>query len=288
VLLLLIANVVRITILVLLELVLKQTEIAGIFHQPLGLVGFGMASVTIWWLLNHLAQTQDITPLPDKKKISLHNHKIGKFASPLKPTLLSGITLISIVIMGLVYQPLTNIAEATTIKSLTLPAKYKLDTSTLNKQEEAFFSNNQAQAHKYSLSILINNKPVRVSMVLVWSRAWKAHHVPENCYLSQGFSMSDQGVWRVQDHALRYLQLSQPESDTNQHSSRHKTAVYWFQSIDKSTPDYSARVMDNFSHPGRNWVMASILFENTVTPEQISPFINTLKNAIKDEFHEIQ
>ena len=95
-----------------------------------------------------------------------------------------------------------------------------------------------------------------------------------------------QGVWQLPKHALRFLQLSQPNSEPNLGSSR--TAAYWFQSADTSTPDYSARVIDSLFNPGRNWVMTSVLFDQPVTPKQITPFMQTLKQAIGDQFHDIK
>lgn len=291
------ANVARITILVLLELVLKLPELAGILHQSLGLVGFGIASATVWWVLQKILRNNQkshqqpaklvtgeipLTIAPDQYLQEARDHGV---ANPSHAITLSSVILVIIIGMNLLYQPQAITTKATVNQALQLPASYALKESTLNPQETAFFTSNQAQANKYHLTLPIDGKPVRVAMVLVWSRAWKTHHVPENCYLSQGFSIDAQGVWQLPEHTLRYLQLNQPSTDT---TGAPKTATYWFQSDNHTTPDYSARVIDNLFHPGRNWVMASILFDQTVTPEQITPFIHTLKQAIGDQFHEAQ
>ena len=223
-----------------------------------------------------------LTIAPDQYLQEARDHGV---ANPSHAITLSSVILVIIIGMNLLYQPQAITTKATVSQALQMPANYALKESTLNPQETAFFTSNQAQANKYHLTLPIDGKPVRVAMVLVWSRAWKTHHVPENCYLSQGFSIDAQGVWQLPEHTLRYLQLNQPSTDT---TGAPKTATYWFQSDNHTTPDYSARVIDNLFHPGRNWVMASILFDQTVTPEQITPFIHTLKQAIGDQFHEAQ
>jgi len=297
--LLILANVARITILVLLELVLEQPKLAGIFHQSLGLLGFAIASVTIWWVLKKLLPYAKLTSVSSTEDIASHNNQQVEFPSANNATdshlgksktyhaiLLSSATLTLIVVMNLLYQPQVIATQTSAVKTLNLPAKYALKTSPLNPQEESFFNSNQAQANKYHLTLSIEGNPVRVAVVLVWSRAWKTHHVPENCYLSQGFSIDAQGLWQLPQHNLRYLQLNRPNADATLGSSQ--TAAYWFQSASSSTPDYSARVIDNLFHPGRHWVMASILFDQSVTPTQITPLIQTLKQAIGDQFNDIQ
>ena len=122
-------------------------------------------------------------------------------------------------------------------------------------------------------------------MVLVWSKAWKTHHVPENCYISQGFTISDQGLWSInqqhnQQHNLRYLSLNKPADNQ---IVQTQTGVYWFQSESHSTPDYSSRVLDTLFHPAKEWVMVSILWDRPVKPDEISAFITTLKQSLRDE-----
>ena len=275
------ANVARITILVLLELVLKQPELAGLFHQSLGLIGFAVASVAVWWLLQRFLPSGQSKGSDTAAEVPLEQVSLNNTAHPV---LLSATILVAILALNLLYQPQAIMAQVKVNPSLNLPAQYALKTSELNPQEQLFFTSNQAQANKYHLTLTLEGKPVRVAMVLVWSRAWKTHHVPENCYLSQGYSIDDQGVWNLPEHTLRYLQLNQP----NKTNGTSQTAAYWFQSSDSSTPDYSARVIDNLAHPGRNWVMASILFDQSITPQQITPLIHTLKQTIGDQFHDIQ
>ena len=359
--LLVLANVARITVLVLLELVLEKPGIAESLHQGLGLLGFTVASAVIWWVSRVLVvmQKPDAFKYPHSKPSSgrggivkgkdkpLPNpplirgeHPVVPFSRKNKPEiaiylvkflclhylvtrvklppLIRGglgrglrqichyeklcrhlclgrtgdgngtltLLLIVIITLNLLYQPQATTTQPTTINPLTLPEQYQLTATALNPQEASFFSSNRSQANKYKLTLTLAGKPVKVAMVLVWSRAWKTHHVPENCYLSQGFSINAQGVWQLPDHALRYLQLNPPHQGVS--TGAAQTALYWFQSADSSTPDYSARVMDNLFHPGRHWVMVSLLFEQPVAPHQITTFIQTLKHASGDQFHDIQ
>lgn len=222
------------------------------------------------------------------------------------------VILLIVSALALSYQPYQSQPQNTpTPRTLELPQQYLLQPTPLNPQEAKFFTSNQAVAQKYRFTVpgSTNTKPLNGSMVLVWSRAWKTHHVPENCYLSQGYSISEQGVWQTGQFVnlqnavpntpaqpelpvtLRYLQLSQPltnavKSSVSHHSLFQQTGVYWFQSATTQTPDYSARVMANLFHPGQEWVMTSVLWDQVVEPQQITPFIHALQQSIRDQLHE--
>ncbi|MCK5727466.1 MAG: exosortase O [Thiotrichaceae bacterium] len=268
--LLVVANVFRIVILVMLDLVLGLPEIAQRLHQSLGLLGFVTSCLIIWWMLSHWADKHSLLET-SKRKTSTKTH-------PYVPSLL----FIIISCFAFLYQPYqktkADIVQTPNHK-LQLPTQYPLTTAAMTQQEKDFFISNHTQAQKYTIRLTVKDKPIIASMVLVWSRAWKTQHVPENCYLSQGYTLSDQGLWHINpQHNIRYLSLNK--------TNKQYTGVYWFQSIDRSTPDYSSRVMDNLLHSKREWVMVSILWNQPVTPDEITAFIIKLKQSIENQFHE--
>lgn len=275
--LLVLSNVFRIVILVLLDLVFDLPELAAMFHQSLGLLGFAISSIVIWFVLHTFAMKIDCS---SSKEIN----QTKPFT--LKQNITATLVIVSIIITFIfLYQPLSSREQpkSDNNRTVTLPTKYQSTATPLTPQEKDFFVNSQASAQKYLLKIPVDNKTLSASMVLVWSQAWKAHHVPENCYLSQGYSISDKGVWAMnRKHSLRFLALDKP---VNTNTSKPLTGVYWFQSTETNTPDYSSRVYSSLFSPNQEWLMVSILWNEPVTAEQIQPFITTLQTSLKSSLH---
>lgn len=285
--LLVLANVFRIVILVMLDWVFDLPELGQLFHQSLGLLGFAISSVVIWWVLQLCVEKRRMNTREETKEIVLN---------PLAPFIL----FVLVAVLAALYQPYQpnkEQAKVSTPHKLVLPPSYPMVVTPLTAQEQAFFVSNNSQAKKYTININDdingngNKDVIKASLVLVWSRAWKTHHIPENCYLSQGFSISDKGLWQINSqHNLRYLSLNKPlhQSSNNTESLRSMTGVYWFQSTERSTPDYSSRVLDSLFNSGKEWVMVSILWERSVTPDEISSFILILKQSIEAQFNAYQ
>ena len=277
--LLVMANVFRIVILVLLDLVFKLPELAMMFHQSLGLLGFIISSLIAWFLLHYFAIKNNASPI---KNTPIQNNK------GLQTSLFSVLSLLFIILIATsFYQPFEKQNIATIKHSLQLDPKYHAKTVELSQQETDFFVNNESHAQKYSLEINHNNQYLNASLVLVWSKQWRSQHIPENCYLSQGYSISQKGLWSMpsQDgsaqNSLRYLSLNKKQANST--AIKHLTGVYWFQSARKMTPDYSSRVMDALFHPNQEWVMVSILWDQAVNPDIISPFIYQLQNELQHD-----
>ena len=266
--LLVISNVFRIVILVLLDRVLGWSEIAQLFHQSLGLLGFIISCLIVWRGLLTLTKKSKIDTLSTELK-------------PLSNSYTSSIILGLITGLIILYQPYQTSIRTNIPHRLDLPSAYPFETTELSQQENTFFASNNAHAQKYTINIQQQDRAIQVSMVLVWSQAWKAHHIPENCYLSQGYSISDTGIWRMnQLHTVRYLSLNKSTPGHKRVSTR--TGAYWFQSASHSTTDYSSRVMDHFAHPDREWVMVSMLWDRVVDPDEISTFITIVEQSLGD------
>ena len=298
--LLVLSNVFRIVILVLLDLVFELPELAKMIHQSLGLLGFIISCLIVWWLLQKLAVKKE-----NIGKVALNADKPNELnkrtpdKNTVKKEAVSASVIIAIIMVFIaLYQPqqLTASTVSPSSHSFSMSDNYALKKINLNPQEKTFFLSNKAEAQKYNVELTLKNgKNVTASMVFVWSRAWKTHHVPENCYLSQGYSISNKGLWfikpehplQTESNHIRYLALDKPNTAGNkQVDTSHQTGAYWFQSYEKSTPDYSSRVLDNFLHPNREWVMVSILWDSPVNPDEIRYFINNIKHSIESQLHE--
>lgn len=278
-LLLVIANVFRIVILVFLDLVLHLPELAAVLHQFLGLLGFVIACGIAWGLLHYFA------PISNTVTAGLKHHKTPPSSHPLIP---ASAILSLILVFALLYQPMAKQPINKTTHYIQLPAHYQSKEAALSVQERDFFANNHAQIQKLSFTLQTanNNKRLSGSMIFVWSRYWKTQHVPENCYLGQGFSITEKGVWQLakQTH-IRFLALNRPQQTESEHSTTMaQTGLYWFQSAHKRTPDYSSRVMDGLFNRDDEWVMVSILWDEAISMDSVAPFITELQTHIAGEF----
>ncbi len=266
--LLVFANVGRIIILVWLDLLLNQTNLAALLHQSLGLLGFIFSSLIIWFLLHYFVPKNSQTLKNTPNEVSFSQGILGT------------IFIISVILSAIHhYQPLQKNTTAITQIQIQLPIKYHLSPLKLKPQETDFFNSNSSTAQKYTFEIHAHHKIIKASMVLVSSRQWRAQHIPENCYLSQGYTIINKGVWTLTPpFNLRYLTLS----TSTQNASKLFTGVYWFQSKHRTTVDYSARVLDALFNPNQQWLMVSILWQTPINPTIIAPFIRQLQMELSN------
>jgi exosortase O len=90
------------------------------------------------------------------------------------------------------------------------------------------------------------------SMLAVFSRSFRAHHPPEICLASSG----------VRVEGLRAVGLG--DGGTVRVASAdggRRTAVYWFQSPERTTADLAARIWDDVRGHERRWVQISMIVD---------------------------
>lgn len=269
ILLLVCANVVRITILVLLDTTFGQAGLAQALHQALGLLGFAVSSLIIWGLLHYLSSSQNTSiTLPTVAKKPSKNY-----------SLLLGLMLLVHLIALMLYQPFNDTKKQLATNTVPAPLliRFPHQEVALSTQEKEFFVNNQATAKKYKITVNTSKQSLIASMVIVWSRAWKSHHIPENCYISQAYSISDKAVWNISPTlTIRHLALNK----SFQHKVNSFSAVYWFQSKQKATPDYSSRVLDGLFNSQEEWAMISILWSKPITAQEAQPLIQSISQSL--------
>ena len=268
--LLILANTVRIVLLVVLDLVLDQAELARLLHQSLGLLGFIVSSVIIWFLLHYFVPKNTQTSDAPQKKVTF----LQGFIS----------TVFMLSVIGLAiynYKPFQKPNNTLIKPKFKLSEKYHLSAIKLNPQELNFFKNNASVAQKYTFEIPHKQQTIKASMVLVWSQQWRSQHVPENCYLSQGYTIISKGVWTLEPQFnVRSLNLSKAR---DHQSPLPFSGVYWFQSKNRTTSDYSSRVFDSFFQSKQSWVMVSILWQTPINPTLITPFLKHLQMELSHE-----
>ena len=276
------ANVIRITILVAMELILHLPRLGAVIHQFLGLLCFTAACLLGWAMLRIFALSHPFCQAEDRcQPDPVDGYSIIR----------ASIIPLTIIACTFLYHPMDKASQSNRA-SVQLASRYLPQDKALTRMEGDFFSDKQARIQKLRFHLPELEKPLTGSMILVWSRNWRNHHVPENCYLGQGYSITDKGVWMLNDlTSVRYVSLHHSQNRDKQNSPP-LTGVYWFQSAAADTPDYASRVLAGIGSHSEEWVMASILWDRAVSPMEVSPFIRELKQTLtrvlknKEDHHE--
>ncbi len=256
---LLMMNVLRIVLLVLLGLVEDMGDtavLADLVHQSLGLLGFSLSCVAAWVALR-LSRKQSELHMVEPERVTKHS------------VMFQGLFIGGLLLALWIHQPLRPSASP---PSFSFQLSNSLQTSIvpLTTVEQDFFANNQASTRKMKFDF----DGLGGSMLIVSSLYWKAQHTPRNCYISQGHGLGFEGTWLLTNgSAVSFLQVD----------GASKTAVYWFQSVDQVTPDYSARVVNGMLNPHDNWLMVSILWNKAVDKIQAEKLVLHIQASLAEQ-----
>ena len=294
---LLVANLVRIFILVLLIEVLQKPEIAHSLHLPLGLLGFIYACIFTWILLQRV-------PIQDQKVISsvkenrsfiyqifnrsqnsaiktvdvvVNNQKaagmgkmskMGKMGKMGKREIIYLLTIVvALTIVGQFAPPSSNLS---TLSSINLPAEIITEPIELSEAETDFFDH---PANPLVEKVKFKADGLSGSMLLVASDTWHLHHSPELCYVGNGFQVDRMNSTILNGNInARWLSINNGQ----------RSAIYWFQSSQQTTDDFLTRIWENITHSDQAWFLVSVLFDESldVSSNEIQSFSNTLYHTI--------
>lgn len=254
--LLLAANVFRITILVFLSLVLEMPAFADLIHLALGLLGFSLSCVFTWGI------AQVVCHRSEKDLVQVGN-KVHH------PQYLFLAVFIGCILVALwLHQPYRPMATPRSL-DLHFPEKFRSEQVGLTRVESDFFRNNNAVTRKFSF----NCGELSGSAIIVLSNYWKGQHDPRNCYKGQGHSIRFEGTWLLANNSfVRFLQID-----------GGKTAIYWFQSSEKITADYTSRVFNGIIHPHETWLLVSTLWEQEVNKEEIQDLLLLIQSGLAEQ-----
>lgn len=258
---LILANIARVLILVMIIEVWQQQQIADILHLPLGVVGFILASLATWVILQKVPKHSPQLP------IFIANPKNQK--SDLKWL------LTIVIVLGIVgqFQPLK--LNQSQITSINLPSEITTENLTLSPAEANFFSNS---ANPLVQKLSFKSDQLSGSMLMVVSDTWQAHHPPELCFTGNGFKVDSMNSQLINDSInARWLSLQDGQL----------SAAYWFQSAETTTDDFVSRIWEHISHRDKTWVMVSILYDETENPDSlaIKNFSNNIYQTIDCSFN---
>ncbi len=237
-LLLFLVNLARIATLVVVGQVLGWRLAAEMLHVPLGVLGFVAACMAAVVLLQRL-------PGPSTR------------AEPDRPTARRPMWLAPacaglLLVLALAYAPRPVNGLTQPAQAWAWPAELAVELQPLRPDELEWFTRDSAEgAERYRFAW----RGLAGSMILITSSTWRAHHRPERCLEVYGLTVDDSSTFLVApDFPVRAVALSKRESGGTW------SAAYWFQTGERVTDDYGARIADDLFERHR-WVLVSVLFD---------------------------
>ncbi len=272
--LLFVGNVFRVVLLVLLDLVFDQAHVASALHETLGLFFFSLALLCSWLLLRRYAQ-RPVSRVGDPRAIA----KAGQQA-PIR----SSVTLMLLAIVTVssyLVSPPSNAEPADPVHTLVLEIPSQgFNKEPLNAIEAKFFLDNGASAYKYAAVAEHAGIQHRASVLVVLSGHWKAQHLPEHCYIAQGYKVVSSNTKKINtsNAFTPFRQLSLVKN-----GSQAYTSDYWFQSGDQITVNYSRRVLSQLKNRAVPWAMVSVLWHDGVPDQAREKLLINIREIVSKE-----
>ncbi len=264
--LLVIANLVRVGVLVVVGPVAGWLLLAEMLHVPLGVLGFVAACAAAVWLLRLS---------PTKKEIGDSTFRVTTDQYLSRPAWLGPALIVVILAMALAYTPRPQTGLAHLPPAWEFPAGLITEPMPLKPDEIAWLTRDGAESADRRR---FEWRGLTGSMILITSTTWRAHHRPERCFEVYGLSLEDSRTHLVTPNfPLRFVSLGDGDHPNV------LAATYWFQSVQRTTDDYGTRIWADLVPPPERWVLVSILFDGASEPQtaQVETFYLALHDAVR-------
>lgn len=237
------ANLARVGALIVVGEVLGQRLMAQMLHVPLGVLSFAAACAAALGLL------RAIPPQADDALAS----------SAPAPTWLAPALAVVVLGLSLLYAPRPHTGLTAPLPDWVFPAPLSTRPLPLKPDEIDWLTRDGAETAQ---RLRFEWRGLTGSMILITSRTWRAHHRPERCFEVYGLRLEDSRTRLVQpDFPVRVVALGGGSAAATY------AAVYWFQSAQTITDDYSARIWADLAPQRARWVLASVLFDGGAVPD---------------------
>jgi exosortase O len=257
--LLFLANLARVSVLVVVGQVAGWGLAAEMLHVPLGVLGF-IAACTAAVALLRLQQPTMGDIWDDTQPIPPAGHDRLRPGRPTlaRPVWLAPALATAILVMALVYVPRPHSGLAQPPPEWKFPAEFISQPMPLEPGEIEWLTRGGAESAERRR---FEWRGISGSMILITSQTWRAHHRPERCFEVYGLELDDSHTYLVApDFPLRYVNLSYGDG------RGVLSAAYWFQSVNRTTDDYGTRIWADLAPKRDRWVLVTVLFDGAVDP----------------------
>jgi exosortase O len=265
--LLLAANVARVGVLVLVGEVAGWRVAAEMLHVPLGVLGF-VAVCGLALTLLKLGQRAGIPGWP-KPPRPLEGAEWGDRKGLPRPVWFIPALGLTVFIMGLLYAPRPEIAQARAAFTWSFPADLNIEASPLSPPLFEWATEGGADAAE---RWRFETGDLRGSMLFLTSHTWRGQHRPERCFEVEGLTVDASQTYLVApDFPVRYLTLK--------NGPLRFSAAYWLQTTGRVTEDYATRIWADLAPQRQPWVLVTVLFDDQPPPE--FPAVQALFQALR-------
>lgn len=239
--LLLVTNVIRVGAVVLLAGGLGLDRVAEVIHAPLGVLGFAAACAITLAVMRRAPRDE-----------AGRDREGGAIAAPRAWPALAMAAALALLSTLHVRRAAAEARPAAT--RLALPAWVSSSPLALTSAEADLFRRWGGAADKRH----IRAGAIEGALLVVVSRSWRAHHEPEVCLAGSGVRV--EGLHEITLEPGVIVRGGSADGGA-------RTAIYWFQSPARVTPDLGARVWDELSGRERRWAQVSLLIDSPLDIE---------------------
>jgi exosortase O len=268
--LLLIANLLRVALLVLIGQIANWRLMAQMLHVPLGVIGFiaacGAALVMLRWAGSPEISTESDPPEEDP-------------ASLARPTWLAAGLVLTLLGLALLYSPRPQSVAAATPVAITFPQELPTNNWPLSQRQLNWLTSASTEGNVVPTRWRFEFGELRGSLLFVASNTWRAQHRPERCFTVYGLEIQQSiPIMAGDNFPLRWLTLGQGDDQAIY------SAAYWLQSSDRITEDYAARIWDDLTPQNQPWVLVTVLFDSPVDLQGETPrnLFTILRSVVDD------
>ena len=263
-LMLLAANLARVATLVLVGQVAGWRLLAEMLHVPLGIIGFIAACAAAIGLLRWSGSAPP-------------TYLASAPALPGQPRWLAPALAIALIGMVILYAPRPQPVAAASFE-WKLPPELATQEWPLTRGEMNLLSERGSVAVS-AARWRFEWRDLSGSVLLVASETWRAHHRPERCFTVYGLEVQESQPYMAgRDFPLRWLTLGKANDSRPLYS-----AVYWLQSSQRVTEDYSVRIWDDMAPQPHPWVLVTVLFDEPTDPAGVDAqaLFSILRQAVQ-------
>lgn len=233
--LLLIANTLRVILLIYMSEIANQHDLAEAIHVPLGLILFSLCCVVALWGMKYIPSYRQ-TSGPRTRTLPFWGWAVA---------------LVFLLAMSVIRG--TEVTAFT--PHLSPPTDLSLKPIELTPTETGFFkARENTQASKW----MFEYQGLSGSMLVVQSRAANGLHAPEICFLGNGISVNTMRSISSQGQTYRWLSVDESR----------KSAMYWMQSGTDVTDDFRVRLSRFLFGGKRDWTLVTILLDARHNPDE--------------------
>lgn len=270
---LLAANLMRILILTILSSSSELQQIAEIIHVPLGIVGFILSCLLIYFLLKlgfFPSHSLEFHTLQRAQKTD--NNSESKNSPPTfwKPIVVRASLLLLIGLLAFTPGPVES--KSVEAMHFPFPSEWQVEKDTIAKLEAAFFEEQGSTASKFKF----RHGETEGILLFIKTKGWRGHHHPEYCIQAGGHRIGDISTKQITgDFPVKIMEVN-----------GNSSAYYWFQNPRICTDDFSTRVWAEMYQQEKDWVQISLVLNHTSAQETeaIVPLLQSIKELVQSQF----